>query len=64
MNRNTSLDFELLCWVAEPELRGLALHKLNRKIYKDFAQHNIEIPFTKQDIYIKEWPSNPANGDS
>jgi len=60
----SSLDFELLCWVAEPELRGLALHKLNRKIYKDFAQHNIEIPFTKQDIYIKEWPNNPANGDS
>ena len=60
----SSLDFELLCWVAEPELKGLALHKLNRKIYKDFAQHNIEIPFTKQDIYIKEWPNNPANGDS
>jgi len=60
----SSLDFELLCWVAEPELKGLALHKLNRKIYKDFAQHNIEIPFTKQDIYIKEWPNNPANGGS
>ncbi len=52
----SSLDFELLCWVPKPELRGRALHVLNCRIYKEFARHNIEIPFTKQDLYIKELP--------
>lgn len=52
----SSLDFELLCWIEEPELRGRALDKLNDAVYKQFNQNNIEIPFTKQDIYIKEMP--------
>ncbi len=52
----SSLDFELLCWVKEPVLRGMTLHKLNCAIYKEFNKQNIEIPFAKQDMYIKEWP--------
>ena len=52
----SSLDFELLCWIQEPELSGRALHKLNSAVYKRFNQEKIEIPYSKQDLYIKEFP--------
>lgn len=49
----SSLNFELLCWVQDPELRGLAMDSLNTRIYKRFNREGIEIPYAKQDIYIK-----------
>jgi small-conductance mechanosensitive channel len=52
----SSLDFELLCWIEDPELSGRALHQLNSAIYKRFNDEKIEIPFAKQDLYIKELP--------
>ncbi|TCJ85264.1 mechanosensitive ion channel-like protein [Cocleimonas flava] len=52
----SSLDFELLCWIENPELRGRTLHKLNSAVYKRFNEENIEIPYSKQDLYIKELP--------
>ncbi len=52
----SSLDFELLGWIENPELRGRALHSLNSKVYKQFNDKGIEIPFAKQDLYIKELP--------
>jgi len=55
---DSSLDFELLCWIEDPELRGRTLDKLNVATYKQFNEKNIEIPFAKQDVYIKEFPRN------
>jgi len=52
----SSLDFELLCWVDHPELRGRALDALNTAVYKRFRDEGIEIPYSKQDVYIKEMP--------
>lgn len=52
----SSLDFELLCWIPEPELRGNVKHQLFRAIYLRFAAAEIEIPYAKQDVYIKEMP--------
>ena len=52
----SSLDFELLCWVEDPELRGRVLDALNSAVYKRFLLEGIEIPFAKQDLYIKEMP--------
>jgi len=54
----SSLDFELLCWIENPELKGRTVDKLNDKVYKQFNANGIEIPFNKQDIYIKEMPTN------
>ncbi len=54
----SSLDFELLCWIENPELRGRTLHKLNSAVYKKFNHENIEIPYAKQDLYIKELPKS------
>ncbi len=59
----SSLDFELLCWVDDPELRGRAMDTLNDAIYKKFAQNNIEIPYAKQDIYIKGLPEGFQMGN-
>jgi len=52
----SSLDYELLCWVDDPERRGIALDSINTRIYQRFQQENIEIPYNKQDIYLKELP--------
>ena len=54
---NSSLDFELLCWVDMPVLRGQVLDKLYSEVYKKFTELKIEIPYAKQDVYIKSMPS-------
>ena len=54
----SSLDFELLGWIEDPELRGKAQDSLNTQIYKRFLAENIEIPYSKHDLYIKETPKN------
>lgn len=54
----SSLDFELLCWIEDPELRGRTLDKLNVAIYNQFNSEEIEIPYAKQDVYIKELPDS------
>ena len=56
----SSLDFDLLCWVENPELRGRVLDALNTAVYKRFQEEGIEIPYAKQDLYIKEMPSSPG----
>lgn len=53
----SSLDFELLCWIDQPALRGRILDRLNSAVYKAFIKEGIEIPYSKQDIYIKEMPT-------
>lgn len=52
----SSLDFELLCWIEDPELRGRTLDKLNSIVYKEFNKAKVEIPYSKHDLYIKEMP--------
>jgi len=52
----SSLDFELLCWIDQPVLRGRTLDDLNSSIYKRFIEEKVEIPYSKQDLYIKELP--------
>ncbi len=54
----SSLDFELRCWVPRPELSGRVTDILNSEIYKKFEQECIEIPYTKQDLYIKGLPDS------
>ncbi|MFA6282801.1 MAG: mechanosensitive ion channel family protein [Desulfurivibrionaceae bacterium] len=52
----SSVDFELLCWVADPSVKGLEVHNLLKGIYTAFAAHGISIPFPQQDVHIKELP--------
>lgn len=48
----SSLDFELLVWIREPELRGLALHNLLRDVYKAFDRAGITIAFPQLDVHL------------
>ncbi|MFQ6090640.1 MAG: mechanosensitive ion channel family protein, partial [Candidatus Bipolaricaulia bacterium] len=53
---DSSLNFELLCWIEDPINRGRVLDELNTAIYKRFAEEGIEIPFPQRDVYIKRFP--------
>ncbi len=55
---DSSLDFELLCWIEHPVDRGVISHKLYMAIYKAFAEHEIEIPFPQRDLWIKKQPGS------
>jgi small-conductance mechanosensitive channel len=52
----SGLDFELLCWIDQPVLRGRLTDSLNCQVYKRFIEEKIEIPYSKHDLYIKEMP--------
>jgi MscS family membrane protein len=53
----SSLDFELLAWIEQPQDRGRISHEIFVSIYKAFTVAGIEIPFSKHDLYIKEFPN-------
>ena len=53
---DSSLNFDLLCWIAKPAERGLVLHEVNCQVYRKFTEADISIPFPQRDLYIKEMP--------
>lgn len=53
----SSLDLELLCWIEDPSQRGRVSDSLNTAIYKRLRAEQIEIPYSKHDIFIKEMPT-------
>ncbi len=55
---DSSLDFELLCWINAPVERGKVSHELHMQVYKRFVAENIEIPFPQQDIYVRSMPEH------
>ncbi len=54
---SSGVNLELLAWVEEPELRGKVVHLLIMEIYKGLRQAGIEIPYSKQELFIKEMPT-------
>lgn len=50
---DSSLNFEVLCWIEDPAQRGLTQDSLNTSIYKALGRSGIEIPFPKRDVYIR-----------
>ena len=57
---DSSLDFDLLCWITQPADRGLVTHELNCEIYRQFAAEKIEIPYPQRDLHIKQMPDSIA----
>lgn len=58
----SSLDFVIRIWIDSPEHLQHIKDQANTLIYKTFARENIEIPYTKQDVYLypmKPFPKNP-----
>jgi len=50
----SSVDFELLCWVDDPRLKGLETHNLLRAIHNAFQAQGIVIPFPQRDVHLKQ----------
>ncbi len=59
---DSSLNFDLLCWIKDPAVRGRVIHELNCEVYKQFSKSAIQIPFPQRDLYIKEMPKASDSG--
>lgn len=57
---DSSLDFELLCWIDMPVLRGKLSHELYMDVYKTFQEEGIEIPFPQRDLWIRQGQADDA----
>jgi len=55
---DSSIDFELLCWIHDPADRGRIKHDLFMAINKSFNREKVVIPFPQRDIWLKQMPSN------
>lgn len=53
---DSSLDFELLCWIDRPVDRGRLHHELGVNVYKAFAAAGIQIPFPQRDLHVRTMP--------
>ena len=53
---DSSLDFELLGWIAQPVDRGRVIHELNCAVYKALNESNIVIPFPQRDLHVRTMP--------
>jgi len=54
---DSSLDFEMLCWIDLPVNRGRMIHELNCAVYKAFGAAGIAIPFPQRDLHVISMPS-------
>jgi small-conductance mechanosensitive channel len=50
----SSLDFTLVCQVAEFADQYLAQHELRKRIFRRFKEAGIDIPFPQRTVYIRE----------
>lgn len=53
---DSSLNFEIRCWIRDPEIRGRVIDRINTEVAKVLVRKGIEIPYPKRDLYIKELP--------
>jgi len=53
---SSGLELELLVWLEEASARDALIDRLNEAVYRAFAAAKIEIPYSKQDVYIKAMP--------
>ncbi len=49
-----SLDYELLCWTAQPKDKGRLIHQLNTAVVKAFNVAGIALPSPQRDLYIRQ----------
>jgi len=61
---DSGLDFELLCWIPEPWMRGQILDTLHCSVYKRFAEVSIEIPYPQRDVYFHGMPGSESGTET
>lgn len=59
---SSSLDFELRCHVATPQLFRTIAHSLNMAIDQAFRKHNIEIAFPQTDLHLRSVDASILQG--
>jgi small-conductance mechanosensitive channel len=60
---DSAVDVELLCWIADPVLRGRATHLLNKGVYRAFRAEGIEIPFPQRVVTVAGTGGAVADAD-
>jgi small-conductance mechanosensitive channel len=55
-----SLDYELLCWTAQPKDKGRLIHQLNTAVVKAFHEAGIDLPSPQRDLYIRQVPHDAS----
>ncbi|MCE7055821.1 mechanosensitive ion channel [Algoriphagus sp. AGSA1] len=55
---DSSVDFRVLFWVESMDIWVDVRAEVMATIFEKFAEHSIEIPFPKRDLYLKSIPSN------
>jgi len=59
---DSSLDFELLCWITNPEDKGKIIDRLNTAVFKEFNKAGIIFPFPQRDIYVHQIVDKQSDG--
>lgn len=59
---DSSVDFELLCWIQDPGERGRISHDLRMEITKRFGREGVGIPFPQRDLWIRRMPEESEAG--
>jgi len=49
---DSSLDFELLIWIRDPQNQFKYINEINYKIYEAFEYYQIEIPFPQHEVHL------------
>jgi small-conductance mechanosensitive channel len=49
---DSSVNFQMLCWVGDPRAKGLETHNLLKAAYKAFYEQGITIPYPQRDVHI------------
>jgi len=49
---DSSVNFQLLCWVKDPRDKGIETHNLLKAAYTAFDEQGITIPFPQRDVHI------------
>ena len=47
-----SLDFELLCWIANPKDKGRVVHQLNTEMFKSLNEEGISLPSPQREVFV------------
>jgi MscS family membrane protein len=55
---DSGLEFELELWFDEPQVRDVIVDDVATRIYNALNAASIEIPYPKQDVYIRSMPSS------
>ncbi len=49
----SGINIQLMGWIEDPKDRGRVSHLMYKEIHQAFRTHGLEIPFPKQDVYLK-----------